>query len=241
MALSISQTAALGPLLREGARIAAFGYPDAIAPLEMFKEMLGERFSKLEYRLDSDAICKRHGLRDRDIPDSMSFFQLMGCSLVVYDIVKERGCEVLCDLNKPMNTTALYDIVLDVGTIEHCFNIAQAAINMANLVKLGGVIIHENPFLMGNHGFYGMNPTWYADFYGANGFELLDCRLTTRDGKSLRVPPVQRFVFTSDECNVFAMAKRLVEKTMVYPTQSKYAKLIPAAEERAELKEAANG
>ena len=240
MALSISQTAALGPLLRAGARIAAFGYPDAIAPLEMFKDMLGERFSKLEYRLDSDAICKRHGLRDMDIPDSMSFFQLMGCSLVVYDIVKERGCEVLCDLNKPMNTTALYDIVLDVGTIEHCFNIAQAAINMANQVKVGGTIIHENPFCSGNHGFYGMNPTWYADFYAANGFKLLDCRLVTRDGQSAHPHPTKRFVFTDGECNVFAAAQKLEKQTMVYPMQTKYAYAAPAAGEN-RAKEVVNG
>lgn len=234
MALSITQTAALVGIIENGMHIASMGYPDLIARID---DVPG-----LKYRADSSAICRRHGLKQRLIPDAHSYFELQGCTLDVYDIVQERGSEILCDLNKPIEAIApfgTYDIVLDVGTVEHCFNIAQAVMNMAGMVKEGGYILHENPFCMGNHGFYGLNPTFYADFYAANGFKLLECRLVTRDGREAIVPHTQRFKFAGEEANVFAMAQRLEIKPMVYPMQSKYAKAPAAGENRA--KEIAHG
>jgi len=219
-------------------RVAAMGYPDIIAPLEMLAKI--HDLEGLKYREDSLAICARHGLQNRQIPDAESFFKLCGCELDVYDIVQERGCEILCDLNEPLKVMKAYDLVLDVGTIEHCFNIAQAAFNMAGLVKLGGVIIHENPFNWGNHGLYNLNPTWYADFYGANGFKLLECKLATREGRSAIIPHTRRFRFLEEEVNVFAMARRMDIVPMTYPTQTKYKSAIPAAVDN-RAKEVANG
>lgn len=244
MALSLSQTVALQGILKRGMRVAALGYPDIIAPIE---DIPG-----LAYRADSEAICKRHGLALRQIPDAQSFFALLGCELDVYDIVQERGCEIICDLNKPeveqpfyeyldgAHGYVSYDIVLDVGTAEHCFNIGLALINMASLVKMGGYIIHENPANCLNHGFYSLNPTLFADFYAANGFKVIECRLATRDGRKYEVPHTRRFKFTAEEVNVFCIAQRIEVKSFVFPVQSKYAKLIPAAGvDRA--KEVANG
>ncbi len=246
MALSISQTAALAGIIKPGMRVCSFGYPDIIAPLPMIEKLMGNQFALLEPRQDSDAICKRHGLQYRPIPDAESLFKLLDCTLDVYDVVKERGCEILCDLNDKWRRNGLfdpmndYDIVLDVGTVEHCFNIAQAVMNMAGLVKEGGYIIHENPFNWGNHGFYNLNPTWYADFYTANGFELLDCGFATKDGGRAEVPLTKRFVFTGREVNVFCMAQRNTIQSFVYPQQSKYAKTA-AGLSGEKLKEMANG
>ena len=243
MALSISMTEALGRLIKPGMRIASLGYPDLIAPLSMIERITGDRFSEIEYRKDSEAICKRHGLEQRQIPDAESLFSLLGCDLTVYDIVRDRGCEVLCDLNyrMPSHLNAFgYDIVLDVGTLEHCFNIAQAAFNMANMVKHRGHAIHENPFNCGNHGLYGLNPTWYHDFYGANGFKVLECRLSMSNRGS-PVPLTKRFRFTEEETNIFTVARRDEVMTLSYPVQSKYAKQIPVAGVRAETKEVSNG
>lgn len=239
MALSVSMTAALA--LAPGMRIASMGYPDLVAPEKMLRDMVGEEFAGVVYRGDSDAICKRHGLAPRLIPDAHSFFKLLGCELDVYDIVRERGCEIECDLNRPMFTKPVYDVVLDVGTSEHCFNIAQAVMNMAVFVKIGGVVIHENPFNCGNHGFYSLNPTWYEDFYSQNGFVVEQCALRTRDGRGADIPRTKRFTFTNEEVNVFAVARRVAEQPFVFPVQTKYAKLIPAAGVRASsTKEVAN-
>ena len=245
MALSISQTAALSGILKPGMRVASMGYPDLIAPMQLIENLLGDRIPEsfrrqLEFRQDSSEICRRHGLKDRPIPDAKSLFRLLGCELDVYDIVRERGCEIIRDLNYPIAEKEAYDIVLDVGTMEHCFNIAQAAFNMAGLVKRDGIIIHENPFCAGNHGFYGLNPTWYHDFYLVNGFRLMECKLVTKDGRSAMLSATKRFQFVAEEANIFAMAQRLEIRELVYPTQTKYAKLIPVAGVRAEVKEAAN-
>lgn len=236
MALSISQTAALATIIKSGMRVASMGYPDLIAPPEMIEEILGANIHQLKYREDSASIAKWHGVKHR-IPDAHSFFFLQGTELDVYDIAEHRGGEIIVDLNYPFNHHRIlqhrigtYDIVLDVGTVEHCFNVARAVMNMASLLKKDGIIIHENPYNCGNHGFYNLNPTWYADFYMTNnGFELMHCRLVTKDGRSAVISPIRRFKFIAEEANVFAMARRVEIKPMVYPMQSKYAGSIPAA------------
>lgn len=239
MALSVSQTRALVPLLKPGIKIASMGYPDMIAPEGMIINLVGAHQALYEYRQDSEAICNRHGLAVRQIPDAKSVFESAGCKLHVFDIVKERGEEILCDLNLPFSyyrhNLETYDIVLDVGTVEHCFNIAQAIMNMASLLKEGGHIIHENPFNWGNHGFYNLNPTFFADFYAANGFDVLRLDLTTRDGHCVTPPPTSRFIAPDGEFNIFCHARRTkLVKQLTYPTQTKYAKLIkPDAVERA--------
>ena len=245
MALGSYMTQELLKRLKPGARIAAMGYPDMVAPLDVLEQYTDVR--SLEYRKDSEAICKRHGLAFRGIPDAHSFFKALGCELDVYDIVQERGCEILCDLNCPIlwnelgEANHLYDFVLDVGTIEHVFNIGQAAFNMAGLLKMGGIILHENPFNWGNHGFYNLNPTWYADFYGQEGFKLIDCKLIMRDGRVGDPPLTKRFKFLEGEANSFAIAERTRITAIEWPTQTKYRGLIPVAGARADIKEAVNG
>jgi hypothetical protein len=237
MALSLNQTEAVGRLVKPGMRVASMGYPDVIAEIDL---------KGLEYREDSEAICKRHGLKQRPIPDAHSFFKLMGAELDVYDIVKERGCEIILDLNERGIPAHQYDIVLDVGTAEHCFNIGQALINMGSMVKEGGYIIHENPSNWGNHGFYNLNPTLFYDFYTDNGFEVEELKLVTRDGCEAKPPPTQRFKFSPEELNIFCLARRVMVQSFIYPTQTKYKQLLTpgnpgerAASERA--KEVVNG
>lgn len=239
MALGSYMTKALLKRLKPGARIASMGYPDMIAPLDMLEEYVDVR--SLEYRKDSEAICKRHGLSFRGIPDAHAFFKALGCELDVYDIVQERGCEILCDLNRPYLGRNDYEFVLDVGTLEHVVNIWQAAFNMTNRLKVGGVIFHENPFNWGNHGFYNLNPTWYADVYSQNGWKLIEFKLIMRDGRIADPPLTNRFQFMEGEANSFAIAEKLKALPLEYVVQTKYKKLIPDAGVRAEQKEVANG
>lgn len=229
MALSLSQTVVLGKIIKPTMRVVSLGYPDLVAPMQIIEGLLGEKLSWLEYRADSEAICKRHGLPLRQIPDAESCFRLLGCKLDVYDIVRERGCEIILDLNEPMDVAKQYDIVLDVGTAEHCFNIGQALINMAMMVKEGGYIIHENPFNWGNHGFYNLNPTLFHDFYTENGFKVEELKLVTRSGLAAEPPPTQRFESPPQEVNIFCVAKRMRVTAFSYPVQTKYKSLIPAA------------
>lgn len=248
MALTTLQLSMLAPRIKPGARIAAMGYPDLIAPLDMIEALCGDNFGKLEYREDSAKICKWHGLDERRIPDSRSFFGLLGAELNVYDIVETRGGEIIEDLNVRWYNEGeweiercWYDFVLDVGTLEHCFNIGQAALNMACMLKAGGTIHHGNPYNMGNHGFYGLNPTWYADFYGQPGFKLHYCKMMEprTDDEPTQPPLTKRFSCDRAEVGIFAVAERTAILPIEFPMQTKYKSLIPAAGARA--KEIAHG
>ena len=211
--------------INEGSRVASMGYPDILASSKVVEQILGSKAYKVEYRKDSEAICKRHGMNQHLVPDAASLFKLMGAQLDVFDVINERGCEIIADMNYPLAEQHLqqYDVVMDVGTLEHCFNIAQAGMNMAGLLRENGCIFHENPFNWGNHGFYGLNPTWYYDFYTQNGFELEDCRLLPREGGSIdNLPFTERFSFVKGEANLYAVAKRKEIATLRYPVQTKY-------------------
>jgi len=210
--------------LKDGDAIASMGYPDILYPPDRLRDLIGDKVLRLRYREDSEAICRRHGLALRDVPDAESLFELYGATLDVFDVVSERGCEVVVDLNHPIPANALgqFDYVLDVGTLEHCFNVAQALVNMAALLRVGGVIIHENPFNWGNHGFWNLNPTLYHDFYSDNGFEVMEIALITRDGRVLQVPQTGRFQFLESEANCFVIAGRVEELDFKFPTQTKY-------------------
>jgi SAM-dependent methyltransferase len=230
VALTSLITTMLAPRIKPGHRIASMGYPDMIASPDVLETVLGVKYGALKYREDSEKICKWHGLPKRPIPDAASFFELFGATLDVFDIVETRGGEILCDLNEPLAVTDGYDFVLDVGTIEHCFNIGQAAKNMAGLLNEGGVIFHSNPHNSGNHGFYGLQPTWFADFYGQDGFKLLFCKLMQKGSEEpIDVPLTGRFSCGAPEINIFAGAQRVSVKDIRWPMQTKYAKLLAAA------------
>lgn len=247
MGLSTHMMKALCQRLKPGNRVASMGYPDILAPQKELESVLGARIYQLKRRGDSDWIGTWHGVKNQ-IPDAHSFFSLLGAQLDVFDIEAHRGGEIQCDLNEPIGNRFMgssgplgyYDFVLDVGTMEHCFNIGQAAINMAGLLKAGGIILHENPYNQGNHGFYNINPTWYHDFYGQVGFELLEMVMIARNGEGDGtqvggVLKTKRFQFMGSEATMFAIAQREEILPIVFPTQSKYARMIsaPAAGDRA--------
>lgn len=210
--------------VKPGMKIASMGYPDIIITPDEVTGIVGN--ASLKYL--GKEVSERHGVSYL-LPDAKDFFDVLGIKLDVYDVVQERGCEILTDLNKPLNTCEDYDVVIDVGTLEHCFNIGQALMNMAFLVKLNGFIIHENPFNWGNHGFYGLNPTLYNDFYEHNGFELISCVAIQSSNKKVhQIPKTRRFVINGGECNLLAVAQRKVVKEFTFPIQAKYQHLIGA-------------
>lgn len=237
MALNFAILKQLMERLRPGHKVCAFGYPDiTCSPQQMD---IFTRGKVIGYRADSEAICHRHGISPvRDIPDADSVFRVMGAKLDVFDVIQERGNEILCDLNFAMDIKEQYDFVLDVGTMEHCFNVGQAMMNMAAMLKVGGVIFHENPMVMLNHGFWSMNPTLYADFYEQNGFELLGCSASVGrlgENKLEDVPLKKRFNINGEFRTTTILAAAIRKEIVPFkpPVQSKYKALLAAAGNRA--------
>lgn len=214
--------------LAEGPKkVVSFGYPDMIVAEETLQSLLGDKFSQLTWFDNSQNMAKRHGVAQRRFPRVEKLLELMGGELVVYDIVNEREVEQYWDLNirsYDVNPEPECDIALDVGTLEHCFNSGIALMNMAQTVKQGGLIMHQNPFISGNHGFYNLTPTLFHDFYEQNGFMVEECSPVTKPLRATSLLPTDRFLPHIPEIDLFTIARRMEIRPLVIPTQTKYKK-----------------
>jgi hypothetical protein len=209
--------------------VLSLGYPDILASTEQIAALFGAETARaLDFRPDSAEIGRWHGLgTDARIPESAHFMALLGYDLEVLDVVEARGGELLLDLNEPVPARLhrRYALIIDPGTLEHCFNIAQAASNLAQMVAPGGCVFHGNPLNMYNHGFYNLNPTWYRDFYAANGFEIeqmIGVADPARAPKRFDVPPTRRFGGAPENASLYVLARRVADTPIRWPTQSKY-------------------
>lgn len=154
--------------------------------------------------------------------DPYELVELLGGKLTCVDAIAHDGREVVADLNYPQELGE-FDLVIDAGTTEHCFNVGQAIVNAANAVKVGGRILHTNPVSMGNHAFYNFCPTLMVDFYKANGFalELVEVRDQMGEGGRMPFKASSRFPLGNNWA-MYSMAQRKERKPVVYPIQSKY-------------------
>ena len=199
--------------------------PDDVA--EMFGS---EVAAHLTYRADSAAIIKWHNMGEHleKIIDSQHFFALIGVRLTVVDIAAVRDNEILQDLNMPLRPELVgrFDIVIDPGTLEHCFNVGQGIQNMLSMAKIGGFVFHINPH--GNHGFYNFCPTFYFDFYNDNGHELVSKIVaehgTPFDYRMTELPLVGRYRLDTvpPESTILVVVRKLHDTPPKWPVQTKY-------------------
>lgn len=155
-------------------------------------------------------------------PDPYDLCEQLGVKLTCVDAIAHDGREVVADLNYP-HDLGQFDLVIDAGTTEHCFNVAQAIVNASNAVKVGGRILHTNPVSMGNHAFYNFCPTLMLDFYKANGFELEFLELRDKNGEGDRVDfhPFSRFSLGNNWA-MYCMARKVEQQPLTWPIQGKY-------------------
>lgn len=65
-------------------------------------------------------------------------------------------------------------LVINHGTAEHVFNIANVFKVMHDACEVGGLMIHESPFTgWESHGFYSLQPTLFYDLARENGYEMV--------------------------------------------------------------------
>ena len=217
--------ASLDLILRAGSkgRAAAAGYPDLIISESMAYRAVGDKLNQVPVRSDSQKIAQWHGVSIPKIYESVEFFRALGYSLDVFDIKEIRGGEIVLDLNYPSDRSAEYDLVIDSGTCEHCFNVGQAIINLANMVKAGGFIVQVFPLNAYNHGFYSVSPTLVKDFYEDNDFEIIDC-FGIQNGTYTKFPVDYRGrrMQYPDNSFIQLLARRGEVKPLMYPVQFKY-------------------
>ena len=112
-------------------RALCLSYPDLLVSSKFLeKEISDDIINRLPVRPDSKDIWSWHGLRECQEPifETEAFFDELNISLEIIDIVAARGNERIVDLNEPLpdDLRATFDIVIDTGTCEHCFNVGQA-------------------------------------------------------------------------------------------------------------------
>ena len=66
-----------------------------------------------------------------------------------------------------------FDYIIDGGTVEHIFDIAQVMKNVTKMLKVGGRVFHIDAIAgQADHGFYSFSPTFFLDYYKGNGFKV---------------------------------------------------------------------
>ena len=189
-------------------KVCSLGYPDFLFTPQALSNNC--TIPDMKPKLASLNTCSYKGdLTNADTVqyvDPKSFFKLFNAKLDVIDVQKHRGDELIIDLNYSNSTLALagqYDLVIDNGTLEHCFNIGEALINTASLIKSNcAYVFHINPLLMINHGFYNICPTLLFDFYSQNHFRIHSIYATgVKSQKSVKINATQRYSLIKEFSN----------------------------------------
>jgi SAM-dependent methyltransferase len=159
-------------------------------------------------------------------PSGVERIDMEESTLVALDLVQHDGRERVCDLCEPLpqDLVGQFDVVLDLGTTEHCSNPARVFLNAVEALRVGGVVIQHLPVSMVNHGYWNISPLWYAEFYPANGFETIRFDLTgggnswdQHEVLPWPVSPLGREIFPS-EALVLYVGRKVMDSPAKLPT-----------------------
>jgi SAM-dependent methyltransferase len=95
------------------------------------------------------------------------------------DVSDHEGATHIHDLSEPIRGTTLegrrYDAIVDVGTLEHVFDVAQALENVDALLAPGGVFIAHQPLNLVGHGFWSISPELLYRWSLSLGYQSQRC------------------------------------------------------------------
>lgn len=227
-------------------RVLSVGYPDVLISKKDLNNYFSIEPEDLKVHPESKRILSYHG-KTKELEEIFTTESVLGAmgvkEFVSIDVEAHEGSEVLVDMNYPVlgqvKDIGEFDIVLDLGTMEHCFNVPQFMQNLEILCKPldGGYIIHWNPFYSINHGFYNFNPTFYKDWYEERSAQLISLSVwgTSKEGQKCNViVPLTDRVPHLDLVNSFNLvivrnSPKLDE--FKYPVQTKYKSFIKGEKE----------
>jgi SAM-dependent methyltransferase len=113
--------------------------------------------------------------------NAQTLLTLLGAEKVsVADCSTYEDPDYIMDLNSNIDAQfeENFDVILDVGTLEHVFDIPTALSNLKKMLKRGGQLILILPSSGAiDHGFYSFSPTLLFDFFKNNGFDNFSCYL----------------------------------------------------------------
>lgn len=119
--------------------------------------------------------------RERGCISDTFLFGALGLKVESIDISDYEGADYIYDLNVvkvPPQLVEKYDLICDIGTMEHIFHLPNVFTNLFNMLKIGGVVMHWVPSNNDvDHGFYQISPTLLCDYYLANNYEITQCKV----------------------------------------------------------------
>ncbi len=162
--------------------VGSIGYPDLIIRRDHLHLLSSTKLSRSI--INDKKALKWHNL-DQSIytPLSIENFCIQsGIEFEYIDINQGTGSAdnfQYIDLNLPLPQQyyCKYDLLIDSGTAEHCFNVGKVFENYFHMLKPGGILIQYMPFLSPNHGFWSINPTAIYDMARVNPIKIIQMKI----------------------------------------------------------------
>jgi hypothetical protein len=161
-------------------------------------DTIAEKLRKSKKKIDFGALAALKGKQGTDkLPLTAAYYKALGFKSYDAIDVNDKFGSLMMDLNEDLRTqynfTTQYDLVTNSGTGEHLFNQYAVFKNMHDLTKVGGIMLHNMPFVNWvNHAFYSFHPVLYADVAVANGYEIKRLTLGNRWGFEVEIDTSSR-------------------------------------------------
>ena len=144
------------------------------------------------------------------------------------DIIKHKCWEEIADLNEPQRWQNKFGVVVNPGTLEHCFNIGQAWANAWGAVALGGHLLSVVPVSMLNHGYWNVSPIAFVDWCTVNGGHL-ERVIYARNGDTTKHIQPERIPNSKSgrgcfppETVMYALLRKVEQTHVRWPVQGVY-------------------
>ncbi len=165
------------------------------------------------------------------------FYQQLFAPARIVSVDMDGPAAWKCDLNQPLPPLGLFDVIINHGTAEHIFNIAQVFRSIHDACKVGGLMVHESPFTGWlDHGFYCLQPTLFYDVAAANGYEVVSVDIEHIESRQT-IPVWSREKMTElmisgavpDNAMLFVVLRKKAAGQFRIPMQGYYAQSLSAA------------
>ena len=144
----------------KGKTLAMMGKQDILVEWDPFMKTV----KNLGFRYDPVIADKIKGQRNINAFDLFHMFGFEEVNAV--DRSGYEGADIIFDLNDtlPGSLRKRFDYVINGGTLEHVFDVANAMKNMSEMVKDNGMIMHIAPAAgWVDHGFYSISTTFFQE------------------------------------------------------------------------------
>ena len=225
-------------------KILSVGYPDFVVTRSLLNSSRYSDILKSAILADQDPVMEWHKLsKNKYVAISLfeALSQLFDVKFYYCDIKEGTGSLdrnstfISTDLNIKFDSyQCFFNLILDSGTSEHCFNIAQVFSNYHAFLAPKGFLYQWSPFLSPNHGFYSINPTLYHDLGRVSAFKVISLNLFGFNSyrayfkckfKSIRFRESLKFRIWPWEFSFVILNEVMLQKDLdrfEFPVQSKY-------------------